>query len=350
MNYIPREDDFLRDAAEKYLPDTDMSCAICGGPIYWPDEEIDWDENKEICHAECLTGGGIMEHSIQTDVVSAELIEVKQLPIIEERLLSLKEKWERAAKDAEAMVCTEDTVQAVKAERAKLRQEFDILENQRKAAKKMVMEPYERFEAIYRECVSISYTKADERFKAKIAEVENEQKRRCEEGLRGYFAELCAFHHLDWLTYERAGIKVDMASAKAKTPKKLREQLEAFVTGVAESARNISSLDDAAEIMEEYQRSLNSAGATFTVRERHRRIEEQKAAQEARKAAQEQEAAMVHRVEALAAPVVVDAPAQEETVRVSFVMHPTMSQWEEKIKPIMEQLKQICIEEGVQYE
>lgn len=137
-------------------------------------------------------------------------------------------------------------------------------------------------------------------------------KRRCEDGLRDYFAELCAVHHLDWLTYERAGIKVDMASAKAKTPKKLREQLVSFVVGVAESVERIGSLEDAGEIMVEFQRSLNAADAICTVQERHRRIEEQKAAQEARKAEQECEVEMVRRVEALDTPIHVLHP--EESV------------------------------------
>ena len=97
-------------------------------------------------------------------------------------------------------------------------------------------------------------------------------KRRCEDGLRDYFADLCALHHLDWLVYERAGIKVDMSSAKAKTPKRLQEQLTEFVVGVSESIERINLLDNAAEIMVEYQRSLNVADAICTVQERHRRM------------------------------------------------------------------------------
>lgn len=278
------------------------------------------------------------------------LIEVKQLPVIEERLRTLKERWEQRALDAEARICTLDTIQAVKAFRADMRKEFDEVEALRKQAKQAIMRPYNQLEAIYKDCITTAYQKADSVLSSKISEVESEIKRQCEDGLRRHFDELCAAHRLDWLTYEQAGIKVDMASAKAKTPKKLREQLAAFVVGVSESVDRINLLDDAEEIMMEFQRSLDAADAICTVQERHRRIEEQKSAREAHRAAQEQEDDRVRRVEALAPPVVTEVAAKEETVKVSFTMHPKISQYEEKIKPIMKELKKICIEEGIQYE
>lgn len=280
-----------------------------------------------------------------------DLIVVRQLPVIEERLRSLKDHWEQRALDAEAMVCTEDAIQAVKVLRAETRKEFYEVERLRKAAKQAVMEPYNRFETTYKECVTTAFQRADSAYSEKISEAEQDIKHRCEDGLRDYFDELCAAHHLDWLTYERAGIKVDMTSAKAKTPKKLREQLTAFVVGVANSVDRINLLENAGEIMVEYQRTLDAADAICTVRERHYRIEEQKAAQEARKVEQDLESEMVRRVEALAPPVSVErASVEEPTIMVSLILHPTRTQFEEKIKPIMRQLKQICDMEGIRYE
>lgn len=237
-----------------------------------------------------------------------ELIVIKQLPVIEERLHALKEHWEQRALDAEAMVCTADTVQAVKGFRSGMRKEFDEVESLRKQIKKAVLEPYEQFEAVYKDCVTTAFQRADTTYARKIAEVESGIKARCEDSLRDYFSELCAVHHLDWLTYERAGIKVDMASAKAKTPKKLMDQLAAFVAGVAESVDRINTLEDAGEIMVEYQRTLDAAGAICTVKERRRRIAEQERFQEARSAIRAQEEEMVRQVEALAPPVVVVVP------------------------------------------
>lgn len=225
-----------------------------------------------------------------------ELIRVTQLPVIEEELRALKETVDNRIAEALALVCTEETVQTVKSERTQLRKDFEALEAQRKAVKAAVLGPYERFEGIYKECVSDSYKKADAALKGKIDETEAEIKRRCDESLREYFAELCEVNHLDWLEYERAGIKVDMASAKAKTPTKLRKQVAEFVAYVNESVNLIADMDDAEEIMVEFIRSLDVGQAIGTVQDRHRRIEAERAAKEEREAAQKADIEAVERV------------------------------------------------------
>ena len=274
------------------------------------------------------------------------LIVVKQLPIIEEQLRTLKERWEQRAFDAESMVCTLDTVQAVKEFRAEMRKEFEEAETLRKEAKKAIMEPNDQLEEVYRECVTAPFQKADRALSGKVIEVERDIKARCEDGHRDYFAELCAVHHLDWLTYEQAGIKVDMASAKAKTPKKLREQLSAFVAGVAESVDRINTLEDTGEIMVEYQKTLDAAGAICTVKERHRRIEEQKKFQEARNAIRAQEAEVVRRVEALALPVVVQKPEKNpDDIFESF----TYTVFNVKRSQLWE-IREFLKERGIKYE
>ena len=277
------------------------------------------------------------------------LIGVKRLPVSQHHLQAIQARGDQRLKDAKSLVCTQESLMSVKTERAEVKKEYDALEEWRKAIKRWEMKDYERFEDDYK-AASKGYVDALALYSEEIQETEAAIKQPCEDGLRTYFDELCAVHHLDWLTYEQAGIKVDMASAKAKTPKKLREQLAAFVVGVSESVDRINLLDDAEEIMMEFQRSLDAADAICTVQERHRRIEEQKSAREAHRAAQEQEDDRVRRVEAPAPPVVTEVAAKEETVKVSFTMHPTISQYEEKIKPIMKELKKICIEEGIQYE
>lgn len=274
------------------------------------------------------------------------LIVVKQLPVIEEHLRTLKGRWEQRALDAESMVCTEETIQSVKAFRTEMRKEFDEVEALRKQTKQAVMRPYDQFEEIYKECVTVAFRRADNACSNKISEVEQDMKRRCEDNLRDYFAELCAVHHLDWLAYERVGIKVDMASAKAKTPKKLREQLAAFVVGVSDSVNRINLLDGADEIMVEFKKSLDAADAICTVQERHRRIEEQRAAQEAHREEREREAEMVRRVEVLAPPVVVLAQEKSEDdviLECAFTVYNAP-------RRVLRQIKDILNMEGIRYE
>lgn len=269
-----------------------------------------------------------------------ELIKVTQLPVIEEQLRTVKDRVDGEVKQALSLVCSEETLAAVKNARADLSKRFAELEGMRKAVKKAVMDPYERFESIYRECVSDAFKRADGELKGKISAVELEIKQRCEESLREYFAELCDAEHLDFLRFEQSGVKVDMISAKQKTPKKLREQLTAFVSGVAQSVNLIATMDDAEEIMVEFQRTLNAAEAIGTVQERHRRMEAERTAQEARKAAREQEQAASAKVDALAPPV---ALAQEETeYTCTFKVRGTMHQ--------LKALKAFMEKEGIRYE
>ena len=79
-----------------------------------------------------------------------EIIIVKQLPIIEERLKEISEQSQQKVAAALAMTCTEDTVKSVKALRAYLSKDFQELEKKRKDVKGKILAPYEQFEAVYR--------------------------------------------------------------------------------------------------------------------------------------------------------------------------------------------------------
>lgn len=289
--------------------------------------------------------------------MSTELIRLIQEPIIEEQLRTLRTQINQTVSDAMALVCNEETVQTVKAARAELNKQFSLLEDQRKAIKAAVLDPYNRFEAVYKECVSVAFKQADICLKNKINEVEGDMKRHCEEGLREYFAELCMAHHIDFLTFEQAGITVSMTDAKSKTqpPKRLREKLSQFVAKVDQDIALIASMDDADEIMVAYKVSLNAAEAIGFVQERHRRIEAERAARAEREAVQAQEAEVIKKVEAFAPPVEqeqlapAEGPVEEPKIyRSSFVVtaFTTRSEFHAKLK----KLKEFMNTEGIKYE
>lgn len=267
-----------------------------------------------------------------------------QAPIIREQLRPLKEQVEREVAEALSLVCTEDTVQTVKAKRTELNQRLKALEDQRKEIKRGVMEPYNAFEEVFRECISDAYKAADVQLKGKVDAVEQEIKQRCENGLREYFAELCAFHHLDWLQFERAGVTVDMASAKKKTPKKLREQLYAFVNRVADDVATIYTMEDAEEIMVEYKRTLDLGQAYRIVVDRHQQIEQEGQSRQSYAADVSQDQEAVRRVEAVAPPVAVsDVPLSDEQVlTTTFTVHGTKAQ--------LIILREFMKQEGIKYE
>lgn len=255
-----------------------------------------------------------------------DIIQIVQLPIIKERLHHLKTFVEEKTSAALALICTDETLQTVKQARADLNALFKEAEEQRKAVKNAVMQPYQDFEAVYKECVSDLFKAADAALKEKASAVEAGMKAACEQRLRGFFDELVQANHIDFLRYEQAGIVISMADARAKTqpPKKLREQLEQFVLRVVQDVEMIATLEDAGEVMSVYKQTLNATQAISTVNERHRQIEQARAEQEARAAAKVQEAEVVRKVEAFAPPVTsaepTPAPAQDEKLSCTFTV------------------------------
>lgn len=278
-----------------------------------------------------------------------ELIRVTQLPVIEEQLRALKESIDQRVANALALVCTEETIQTVKTERSKLRKEYDELEAQRKKVKAAVLGPYEAFERIYKVCVSDALKGADAALKHKIDGTEVEIKRRCEDGLREYFSELCEVNHLDWLTFEQSGVKVDLTSAKAKTPTKLRKQLAEFVARVNDGVNLIADLDDAEEIMVEFRRTLDAAQAIGIIQDRHRRIEAERTAQESRQAAKAAEQEAVERVHMVRKSYAPPTPVPEEKAPNEIIPRCTFTAIN-ATRAQLRRVKEFLKMEGIQYE
>ena len=234
-----------------------------------------------------------------------EIIRITQLPVIEEQLRSMQEQIEKRTSEAMSMVCTEDTVQALKKLRAELNSEFWELESQRKAVKKAILEPYDRFGALYSRCISGPYKRADTDLKGKIDAVQGEIRAKKEMDLAEFYSEYAAAHGVDWLPFQSAGIKVLLSSSM----KKLKDDARAIIDHIEADTTAIDSMGNAEEVMAEYKACRSLADAVTIVKNRHERIETERKATEERKAAQEAQRSAVERVEA-AAPVVMAPPVQ----------------------------------------
>lgn len=281
-----------------------------------------------------------------------ELIRVTQLPVIEEELRAMKASVEEAVANAKALACTPETIQTLKTVRAELRKRFDELERQRIAVKRAVMGPYDAFEMVYKECVSVLYQEADADLKKKIFATESSMKLACEDRMRAYYSELCAVHRVDFVPFEKTGVTVDMASAKAKTPTKLMKQLSDFVERVAADVDLIEKLEAAEEVMAEYKQSLNITGAISAVQLRHQRIQEEREEkarrEEARRRAEGAEKKVMEEATA-ALPLPQEMPRakenpgeDEEIFRCTFTVYGTRNQ--------LRAIKEFMNTEGIQYE
>ena len=275
----------------------------------------------------------------------AALIEVRQLPVIAERLRQVKDQIEAITSEASSLVCTAETVQAVKQKRADLRKQFDELEAQRKAVKAAVMGPYEEFLKVYDECISAPFRIADNKLKEQIDSFEGELKARCEERLRQYHAEMTHVHGVEFLTFEKAmqlaKLKIGVADANAKTPKKLMDGIAEVTASVAVGVDRISRMANNAEIMAEYKKCFDVGEAVAIVEQRIRQVAEEERQAEIRKAEEAKKAEAVAKVEALAAPVE-KAPEEEKIFTIKFTVRCTKAQG---LK-----LKEFLIKEGIRYE
>lgn len=259
--------------------------------------------------------------------MSNEIIVVKQLPIIQEQLQQIKADITARVETTLSLVCTEDTIKAVKEERANLNKELKLWEEKRKEVKKAVLTPYEQFEAVYKDCISDIFKKADTDLKVKIDSVETELKEKKAAEVKAYFEEYLASKNITMpLTFECTNINVTLSASL----KSLKEQAKTFIDRVCDDLDLIETQEYKDEIYLEYNSAyfLNVAGAITTVVNRRKAIEEAKAREEERRAKAEAEQKAIEQVaEALTPPTVVPPTEREEQiVTLSFKVKGTRTQ------------------------
>lgn len=264
-----------------------------------------------------------------------DLIVVRQLPIIEEQLRTLGAAIDAKVAEATAMVCTEETVKAVKKMRADLNAQFNALEEQRKAVKSAVMEPYLAFETVYKGYVTSKFSSADQSLKQIIGEVEDGLKDEKAEELRAYFSECTQAAHLEWLPFDACDIKVTLSSSM----KSLKEKVSAFVERVSADVEAIREQEHSNEIMVEYKGCFSLSRSIAIVAERHKAIEQQRKMTEAVVPIIQAEQKAAKKVEAFAPPVEVK---EEKVLRVAFAAYGTLDQ--------LKEMKRYAVEIGIRME
>lgn len=276
---------------------------------------------------------------------SAPLIVVKQLPVIEEHLKTIKAVAEAKTNAALALVCTEETLVAVKEARAALRKDFQQLEDTRKMIKNAVLAPVEKFEAEYKKYVTEVFGPADKKLKERIDEVETTLKEERKAEIAAYFKECLESKGIDFVTFENANINVTRSASK----KSLMEQAKAFVDRICEDLNLIETQEHKTEILIEYQKTLSVSNAITTVVNRYKAIEEAKAREAELKAKQEAQQKAAEKVEAVAealAPPTVEEPTE--------VKAPTRYETSFKVATYdLEKLKKLIAfmeKEGIEYE
>lgn len=286
----------------------------------------------------------------------SQLIVVKQIPVIIEKLESVKTEIEHKVNVACSMICTDDNYKEVKKLRSALNKELAEFESQRKAVKNEVMTPYERFESVYKDCISNPYRQADAALKDKIEAIEQGLKKEKYDKSKAYFDEYAGALGIDFVKYEQVGLNITMSV----TLKKLREAVKEFFDNVMNDLKLITVQEHKDDILYEYKRSLNVTSAITSVTERYKAIEEEKAKEEAeqleRKKAELNEQINIKEYESFVAnvPAEVAPPAEEadpaqtdeKVYSLSFTVHGTKTQ----LKDFAAAVKELIKEKGLKYE
>ena len=218
----------------------------------------------------------------QTTALADSLIVVQQLPIIKEQLHSIKAQAQESVKEALSLACTEETLKVVKERRAALNRDRKDLDVRRMAVKKQIMQPFEDFDEVYKECVTDVYGPADEALKGKITDVEAGLKADKEKKVKDYFAEMVKASGVEWVTYEDVGVAVTLTASL----KSLKAKVKEYVEKVAADVACINGMENAPEIMAEYKLCGSLAVAINSVSQRKDRIAREEAERKQRLEAQ----------------------------------------------------------------
>lgn len=262
-----------------------------------------------------------------------DIIVIRQLPIIEEKLKNIGAEAMKKINTAMSMPCTSDSKQAVKGIRVSLNADFKTLEEMRKDVENKIDEHLRPFRDTYRQYITNVYKEADATLKARIAEVEDAEKQEKETNLREYFREAAEASDCTILEFERVIPKVDLSKSVAFYKKQIDAKLE-------QTKKDLAVIDNheySAELMVEYVKTFDLAEALVTVTDRHMQMADFTHQTEDRTAKAEAEQETIDKVdEALSAPEIVED--DDDTIyQMTFTVEGTKTQ----LKELKEFLKKV---------
>ena len=127
-----------------------------------------------------------------------------------------------------------------------------------------MLNPYNEFEGLYKTEVSEKYKTAIDKLKDKIAQVENKMRDERKESLETYFDELCQSEKIDFLTFDRLNLKINLSDSL----KSYKDRINEVVSKVVDDLSLIDTHLHKAEVMVEYRSTLNVAKSIKDVTDR----------------------------------------------------------------------------------
>ena len=281
-----------------------------------------------------------------------DLIVVRQLPVIEDRLDEAYIAVQERLLAMSNLVVTDENYKELKKTRADLNKEFGELESMRKKVKSAIEAPYKKFEGGAYKRLSDAYRQAIGKLDGDIKDVEGELKTQKQKELLAYWEEYRQSLGLDSQLADprRSDIKVGLSVSM----KSLKMQAREWLDRIDGDIKMIDTLDNAAEVLAEYRVCLNVTDAVRIVADRNKRVEEEKArrlaeeeARNTRKALEEAVEEAVKEEEELVVPTAGVDPegqemAEEKILTTAFKVSGTLT--------MLKELKAFLVNGGYKFE
>lgn len=259
------------------------------------------------------------------------LITIEQSAVITERFDEIGRELDRRVELARGMVVSEENYKDAKKIRADVRKEAAAYADDFKKIKGNALAPWQKIEDAYKEKVRDKYADADAILKRKVDTITDGIKAEKEKAIRAYFDDLKVAEGVAWLDFDQAGIRVTMSDSE----KKLKEQAQEIVQKVRAETESIDGMENAAEVMVEYRKTLDFAGSVAVVNRRAEAKREQEERLARQRAAREEEKRHAREIEeASSMPTVrkVEDPAPVKEYSATFTVRATR----EKLKSLVE--------------
>lgn len=253
-----------------------------------------------------------------------DLIVLKQVPIIAEKLKMVSEEIDKQTQNAIALECNEETKTIVKKTRAELNKEFQQLEEKRKELKTQIIKPYDDFmEQVYEPLISSKFKNADTILKDKISSVENELLQEKKNEIENYFKDYAQSNEVDFLDISMTKINILLSKSNAS----LKNECKEFIDKIVNDLKVIELQENKTEILVEYKNNLNLALSIQIVENRHKQLEIEKQKEIERQKALEIETQNIQQVEEIVAPMEIEEPKeQEQEYEMTFKVKGTLQE------------------------
>lgn len=269
-----------------------------------------------------------------------DLIVLKQVPIIAEKLKMVSEEIDKQTQNAIALECNEETKTIVKKTRAELNKEFQQLEEKRKELKTQIIKPYDDFmEQVYEPLISSKFKNADTILKDKISSVENELLQEKKNEIENYFKDYAQSNEVDFLDISMTKINILLSKSNAS----LKNECKEFIDKIVNDLKVIELQENKTEILVEYKNNLNLALSIQIVENRHKQLEIEKQKEIERQKALEIETQNIQQVEEIVAPMEIEEPKeQEQEYEMTFKVKGTLQE--------LKLLKEFLIANNIKFE